>query len=93
MTIRMYADRRKWPLDDVTVRVTHSRSHEQDCEECPTQPVGIDQFARSIEFAGDLTEEQRAGLLQVADRCPVGQTLERGVRIVSVPPSGEPALP
>jgi putative redox protein len=86
MTIRMYADRRVWPLDAVTVRLTHSRVHQKDCTECEAQTVGIDQFARSIELAGDLTEEQRAGLLRVADRCPVGQTLERGVRIVSVEP-------
>jgi putative redox protein len=86
MTIRMYADRRGWPLDDVTVRLVHSRTHQKDCTQCDTRPVGIDQFARSIELSGDLTEEQRAGLIRVADRCPVGQTLERGLRIVSVEP-------
>jgi uncharacterized OsmC-like protein len=86
MTIRLYADRRGWPLDEVTVRLRHSRIHQKDCTECDARPVGIDQFARSIELSGDMTEEQRAGLLRVADRCPVGQTLERGVRIVSVEP-------
>lgn len=90
MTIRMYADRRGWALDGVTVRLAHSRVHQKDCVECDSRAVGIDQFARSIELSGDLTEEQRAGLLKVADRCPVGQTLERGVRIVPVAaePSG-----
>ena len=87
MTIRMYADRRGWPLNGVTVRLTHSRVHEKDCERSASEKVGIDQFARSIEFDGDLSEEQRAGLLQIADRCPVGQTLTRGVRIVSAEPS------
>lgn len=86
MTIRMYADRRGWPLDEVTVRLAHSRTHQKDCVQCDTRPVGIDQFERSIELSGDLTEEQRAGLIQVADRCPVGQTLERGLRIVPVSP-------
>lgn len=86
MTIRMYADRRGWPLGEVTVRLAHSRTHQKDCVECDTGSVGIDQFERSIELSGDLTEEQRAGLLQVADRCPVGQTLERGLRIVPVSP-------
>lgn len=85
MTVRMYADRRGWPLERVTVRLTHSRVHEKDCERSDAERVGIDQLARSIEFDGDLTEEQRAGLLRIADRCPVGQTLERGVRIVSAP--------
>ncbi len=86
MTIRMVADRRGWPLDGVTVRLTHSRIHELDCEQCEAGSVGIDQLARSIEFTGELTEEQRAGLIQIADRCPVGQTLARGVRIVSMEP-------
>lgn len=86
ITIRMVADRRGWPLDGVTVRLTHSRVHERDCEQCEAASVGIDQLARSIEFTGDLTEEQRAGLIQIADRCPVGQTLTRGVRIVSMEP-------
>jgi putative redox protein len=86
MTIRMYADRRGWPLDGVTVRLKHSRVHEKDCENCETEKVGIDQLSRVIEFSGDLTEEQRAGLLRIADRCPVGQTLTRGVRIVPAAP-------
>lgn len=87
MTIRMFADRRGWPLKGVTVRLTHSREHKRDCEACEASAVGIDQFERTIEFMGDLTEEQRAGLLRVADRCPVGQTLERGVRIVPAEPA------
>lgn len=82
MTIRMFADRRGWSLDRATVRLTHSRVHEKDCEDCESEKVGIDQFVRVIELSGDLTEEQRAGLLRIADRCPVGQTLTRGVQIV-----------
>ena len=86
MTIRIFAQRRGWPLEAVTVRLTHSRVHEKDCEDCDAKPVGIDQLERSIELVGDLTEEQRAGLIQIADRCPVGQTLTRGLRIVSAEP-------
>lgn len=82
MTIRMYAVRRSWPLESVTVRLTHDRVHEEDCEACEGKPVGIDRMTRVVELEGELTEEQREGLLRVADRCPVGQTLERGVRIV-----------
>jgi uncharacterized OsmC-like protein len=82
ITMRMYADRRGWPLEGVTIRLSHSRVHEKDCEQADAKPVGIDQFARVIELSGDLTEEQRAGLLRIADRCPVGNTLTRGVRIV-----------
>jgi putative redox protein len=83
MTLRMYADRRAWPLESVTVRLLHERVHEKDCEVCAEKPVGIDQFTRVIELAGDLTEEQREGLLRVAARCPVEQTLSRGVRVIS----------
>ncbi|HKP75836.1 MAG TPA: OsmC family protein [Longimicrobiaceae bacterium] len=82
MTLRMYADRRGWPLEGVTVRLTHSRVHEKDCEACPSQNVGIDQLERKIELEGDLTDEQREGLMRIADRCPVGQTLARGIRVV-----------
>jgi putative redox protein len=89
MTIRLYADRRRWPLEGVTVRITHSRVHEEDCERCESQDVGIDQLAHTIELTGDLTDEQRAKLLGIAQRCPVGQTLTRGVRIVSA--ESEPA--
>ena len=82
ITLRMVADRRGWPLEEVTVRLTHTRDHKEDCESCEDAAVGIDQFARVIDLVGDLTEEQRAALLSIADRCPVGQTLERGVHIV-----------
>lgn len=90
MTLRIHADRRGWPLEGVTVRLAHSRVHEKDCEDCDARKVGVDQLARSIELAGTLTDEQLAGLLRIADRCPVGQTLTRGVRIVPAePPSHE----
>jgi putative redox protein len=82
MTIRMYADRRGWPLEGVTVRLRHSRVHEKDREDCETHTVGIDQLEREVELSGTLTAEQRAGLLRIADRCPVGQTLARGIRVV-----------
>jgi putative redox protein len=86
MTIRLFASRRGWPLEQVIVRLRHSRVHETDCEDCETHDVGIDQFEREVELSGSLTPEQRLGLLRIADRCPVGQTLARGVQIVSAPP-------
>ena len=82
MTIQLYAARRGWPLEDVIVRLRHSRVHENDCENCERHDVGIDQIERDIELSGSLTPEQRMGLLRIADRCPVGQTLARGVRVV-----------
>lgn len=82
MTLRMVADRRGWPLEGIAVRLWQSRAYEKDCEECEESSVGIDQIEREIDLSGPLTEEQREGLLQISDRCPVGQTLARGIRIV-----------
>jgi putative redox protein len=83
MTIHMYAARKKWPLEDVVVRVRNARSYAADCENCEAQPVGIGRIERQIELSGSLTDEQRQRLLAIADRCPVKQTFERGLQIVA----------
>ena len=88
MTIRIFADRRRWPLEGVTVRLWQSRVYEKDCEECEAKDVGIDQIERDVDLTGPLTEEQQEGLLRIADRCPVGQTLARGIRIVPARAAG-----
>jgi putative redox protein len=85
MTLRMYADRKKWPLEDVRVRLRSSRSHERDCENCERQEVGIHRIERKLELAGALTDEQRKRLEEIADRCPVKQTIQREIRVESVP--------
>lgn len=77
MTIRLYARRKKLPLTHVSCDVTHGRSHKEDCEACDDANVKIDLFKRVIRLTGDLSEEQRASLLAVADKCPVHKTLER----------------
>ena len=78
MTIRMYARRKKWPLTHVAVDVSHDKAHGDDAE----GTVGkIDVFARVIHLEGDLTGEQRAKLLEIADKCPVHRTLESTARI------------
>jgi putative redox protein len=81
MTLRMYAKRKAWPLEDVVVRLRDAPSHAIDCANCATQPVGIRRIQREIELRGPITAEQRARLLEIADRCPVKQTLERGLVI------------
>jgi uncharacterized OsmC-like protein/fermentation-respiration switch protein FrsA (DUF1100 family) len=81
MTLRMYADRKKWPLDEVTVRMRHSRIHALDEEQCEHRSPRVDTVDRTVEMRGALTGEQRARLLEIADRCPVHRTLEAGVRI------------
>jgi Predicted redox protein, regulator of disulfide bond formation len=82
MTLRMYADRKRWPLDGVVVRLRQARSHEPDCEICGTDEVGPQRIERQVELAGALTDEQRGRLMQIADRCPLKQTLERGLTVV-----------
>jgi len=75
MTVRMYASRKKWPLDEVQITLRHSREHLTDCETCDTSPTKLDVIERDISLVGDLSDEQRARLLEIADRCPVHKTL------------------
>ena len=91
MTIRMYARRKGWPLDHVSVDVTHDRMHAQDAD--TGDRPRIDRFHRSIRLAGDLTGDQRARLLEIADRCPVHRTLETGALVVTELAEAESALP
>ena len=84
MTLRMYADRKKWPLEGVTIYLRTDNAHQKDCARCDTADVGLPRIARRIELAGPLTDEQRTRLLQIADRCPVKQTLERGLKVEPV---------
>jgi len=92
MTLRMYADRKRWPLHGVRIHLRTERAHEQDCEKCEDEEVGLPRIARRIELAGPLSDEQRNRLHQIADRCPVKQTLQRGlvVETVTGAPEGPP---
>jgi putative redox protein len=83
MTVRMYADRKGWPLEAVRVTLRHSRIHAEDCATCETTKGWIDHIDRGIELAGELDESQRDRLLQIADRCPVHQTLTSEVDIAT----------
>jgi uncharacterized OsmC-like protein/alpha-beta hydrolase superfamily lysophospholipase len=79
MTIRMYARRKGWPLTSVSVDVTHDKVHGQDAG--TETKSKIDSFVRTITLQGDLDDSQRARLLEIADRCPVHQSLERSNHI------------
>ena len=83
MTISMYARRKKWPLQNVTVRLRHSRIYAADCADCETKNVRIDRIEREIGLKGDLSDEQRNGLLAIAEKCPVHRTLISEIRIDS----------
>ncbi len=75
MTLRMYAQRKEWPLEDVSITLRHSREHRVDCEGCEEDPQQLDVIDRDIQFIGELDDAQRKRLLEIADRCPVHKTL------------------
>ena len=81
MTLRMYADRKGWPLRSATVRLTHRKVHAEDCKDCETREGKLDEIVREVELEGELDEAQRARLLEIADRCPVHRTLHSEVKI------------
>ena len=83
MTIRMYARRKKWPLDHVSVDVTHDKIHATDCAHCHTETGKVDQFRRIITLQGDLDDDQLSRLMAIADKCPVHRTLEAEIDIVT----------
>lgn len=83
MTVRMYADRKGWPLERVQVTLRHERIHAEDCAECETKKGWISHIDRTIELFGDLDDEQRQKLLAIAERCPVHQTLTSEVDIAT----------
>ena len=81
ITLRMYAERKGWPLEDVIVHLQHNRSHAADDRICEDAPVRLDEIELHIEVTGVLTAEQRARMVEIAERCPVHRTLDAGVRI------------
>lgn len=81
MTLRMYARRKGWPLEGISVDVSHDKVHAQDA--LPSGPAKIDQFTRVIHLSGPLDDAQRARLLEIAGKCPVHRTLESGARVVT----------
>ncbi len=81
MTLRMYADRKQWPLEEALVRVLHRKVHARDCADCEKESSKLDRFERELELAGPLDEAQRKRLLEIANRCPVHRTLHGEVEV------------
>jgi putative redox protein len=83
MTVSLYARRKRWPLEEVAVRLRHFKTYAEDCAGCETKQGLLDKIEREIVLTGPLTEEQRARLLEIANKCPVHRTLTSEIRIES----------
>jgi uncharacterized OsmC-like protein len=85
MTITMYARRKNWPLDRVTVRLRQQRIHAEDCKECERSTEGfVHRIERAVTVEGNLTEEQRARLQEIAHKCPVHKTLTSEIVVIDL---------
>ncbi len=83
MTLALYARKKQWPLEGVEVRLRHSKIHAADCDECETRDGKLDRIETEIVIAGRLDGDQRARLLEIAQKCPVHRTLTSEVNIRS----------
>ena len=81
MTLRMYIRRKGWDIGKICVEVSHDKVHAQDIQ--PTGPAQVDRFIRTIQIEGPVSEDQRARLLEIADKCPVHRTLERSSEVAT----------
>lgn len=81
MTVRMYAERKKWPLQNAHVTLRHAKIHAEDCADCETKTGMLDRIERIIRLDGPLDAEQKARLMEIADKCPVHRTLTSEIRI------------
>lgn len=84
MTIKMYVNRKGWPLEEVKVHLNYDNRYVEDCENCENEDRKIGRFERIVEIKGDLDEKQKQRIMQIANKCPVHKTLEQGVTIHTV---------
>jgi len=91
MTLRMYADHKKWPLEAVTVTLSHQKIHAKDCDSCTTEAGKLDRIRRRIAISGPLDAGQRQRLMEIADRCPVHRSLHGEIEVISeeMPPAAD----
>jgi putative redox protein len=93
ITLRMYADRKGWPLKSVRVRLMHEKIYARDCADCETKEGMLDLIRREISLVGELSDDQRQRLLEIANRCPVHRALTSEVRIETrIAPMSVPAF-
>lgn len=76
ITLQMYADRKKWPVEDIYVELRHFKDHADDCEDCDEKSAKIDKIEKELIIKGDLDENQLDKLLEISEKCPVNKTLK-----------------
>jgi putative redox protein len=81
MTVHLYAARKKWPLEQVVVRLHHAKVYAEDCADCENPKAKIDRIDKSLEFIGALDDAQRSRLVEIAEQCPVNRTLTSKIDI------------
>ena len=81
MTVGLFARRKQWPVEDISVSLWHSRIHAKDCEECETKEGMLDRIDMEITLTGALTSDQHAKLMEIAGKCPVHRTLTSEINI------------
>ncbi|HEX7334481.1 MAG TPA: OsmC family protein [Pyrinomonadaceae bacterium] len=82
MTVKLYARRKQWPLESVTVHLNQNRIHAKDCKECLDKDGFIHRIERTVTLTGPLSEEQRTRLHEIAHKCPIHKTLSSEIIIV-----------
>lgn len=83
MTMRMYADRKGWEIEEIRVHLNHDKRYSDDCADCEKPTSKIDHFERIIEVDSQLDEKQLQRLLEIANKCPVHRTLEGDVKVIT----------
>lgn len=83
MTLRMYANHKKLPVEGIEVRLKHDRIHARDCEDCESSDGYISRIERVIRYQGELSDEQHQRFMEIADKCPVHKTLKGEIQIVT----------
>jgi putative redox protein len=84
MTTMLYARRKGWPVERVSVRLRQQRIHAKDCQECDQTDGFVHRIERSVRFEGSLTGEQLARLQEIAHKCPVHKTLTSEIVITEM---------
>jgi len=88
MTVCLYARRKQWPVETVTVRLRHNRKHAKDCQECKDKEGFIHHIQRAVTITGELSDEQEARLQEIAHKCPVHKTLTSTIVITDLEDDG-----